>query len=397
MNFHLFFPALWLTSAVLVITAARAESLADRPISDDAVVIRMMQDPHLAARVRSDSSLDLIEPRLPLVRPGEWNIPSIEDLGTSLPVQAKLSPKPMVLLADNKGILRIVTDRENPALCGSGCDGPVVGAMGRSPLCPSNNDPPTRNRNALDFVSRFPPVPKAIAGIVWRREGHWRLMGTAVLAIPNAVVSAGHVIRLMQDRYGVKSGHLPVSQEGFFIVFDLTIARFPSGIPDATDFSTDATAVEIKVGAKANSSSRPDVGVVRLPLDLGRATVEINPDPIPSNRELALVGVPGRPAGGDATDPDQYRKNYGLCGVPDPSAAVVLRVGTGKFLGYDGDGPQHEFRFHIDTLGGNSGSAVLDAESGRMVGVNVGTLDNTDLKFNLAVSSTIIQSMLARL
>jgi V8-like Glu-specific endopeptidase len=50
------------------------------------------------------------------------------------------------------------------------------------------------------------------------------------------------------------------------------------------------------------------------------------------------------------------------------------------------------FRFHIDTLDGNSGSAIFDPKTGNLVGLNYGTPEayeqRVKVRYNLAVSSS---------
>jgi endonuclease G len=67
----------------------------------------------------------------------------------------------------------------------------------------------------------------------------------------------------------------------------------------------------------------------------------------------------------------------------------VKRIAPGKIVGLDSSNIHHD----CTTLGGNSGSAILEVETGKVVGLHY----NGDISYNNAVSSNIILDRLRRI
>lgn len=264
-----------------------------------------------------------------------------------------------------------VQDKENPAV-GQGNTTLVGGSGGGSfsAACASSAVT-TDNYDAVTFLHNFAATISSVAGLIRVANGRSELIGTAAVYRDNVVITAGHVIDEIAggtETQGVRK--LPPGR-AIWLVFDLTIERFPHGLPDGLQWDKQPGAVQVTDGDAIYRHHGYDIGAIvlnstpRSPLLIsGSAT---------SKEKVVLVGVPGRPTSEDA-DALRYVHNYKICGLQSAtdvleSPPVTLRIGTGTVAAIS-DGT---FRFTADTLGGDSGAPIFDQDTGRVIGMNVAT------------------------
>lgn len=193
--------------------------------------------------------------------------------------------------------------------------------------------------------------------------------GTAWIVGENLVVTNAHVAAEFAAR---DESHLvfrrTFGSDAMSARVDLREEFEPAGAPEAFEIGVD----QVLYLADLADSSAPDLALLRLAPGSGVSL----PPPIPfvdvtleTGRDIAVVGYP-------AEDP------YGV-----PSVAVAQRLfggvyGVKRFSpGKVGDAPTGAWAFAHDatTLGGSSGSAVIDMETGGAVGVHfAGALERTN-------------------
>ena len=312
------------------------------------------------------------------------------------------------LLNVSIGVQQIIENRENPAYAGPG-----------EPLAGSNGSPfgqnPARKTGAFNttndfaqiFFKKFPMSVDSVAAVIRVSDIglSGELLGTAVLVGPDAIVSAGHVVQSIIKRNWYTQGPAKTTENKIFLVFDLDITKFPKGIPPSYD-GRNPKGVEIPVGSWAVTHPNPDidVGAIRIPPQGSRIPASISVVDVPDNIELALIGVPGIPQDDEAGSVFRWRDNYKIFNLPtstslEGNAPVTIRIGTGKFLERDATDKPWSFHFNIDTLGGNSGSSIIDATTGKLVGINYsGEIGySTNLRFNNGVRAQAVTEVITAL
>src|SRR5262245_15889414 len=132
------------------------------------------------------------------------------------------------------------------------------------------------------------------------------------------------------------------------------------------------------------SPDQPDIAF----LEVSQASGLKLPDPVDLTDEIApdqiivAIGYPAR----DPSIRDQQK----VIAIFGPDVYDKKRLSPGKIMSVDGDRIKHDF----STLGGNSGSLLLELKTGRAVGIHrAGLLDDSA---NLGVTAARVRELLAR-
>ncbi|HVK96015.1 MAG TPA: DNA/RNA non-specific endonuclease [Noviherbaspirillum sp.] len=131
-----------------------------------------------------------------------------------------------------------------------------------------------------------------------------------------------------------------------------------------------------------DTAEAPDMAILRVRKDPGLPPpLKLYNKPIQPEQFIAVVGYPARDSRNDA---GAMREIFG-------DVYDVKRFAPGEVVAV----PKDEWYFTHDssTLGGNSGSAAMDVESGAVVGLHFG---GQFRKTNYAVKASVIKSMLVR-
>jgi len=318
-----------------------------------------------------------------------------------MPISRNKPVFPTLLAPSSGGTLRIVNNEQTPAIGGENM--PLAGSLG-SPFCIDSGEKQTTNDFAQNFVTKFPSHYKSIVGVIQVSNSVATLIGTAVIIDVNTFVTAGHVFDRMNGNKYIP-GATKLSIAGNYLLLELDIAKFPRGLPQNHNWDLDPLAVPVSKGTLA--FNRVDTGIDLAVFKIGNISappLTISSDELQDGSELALIGVPGVPEGEEANDPKRYTKNYSVCGLPNSSSIlskppVVLRVGTGKLVMGKSQVSKPTFHFNINTLGGNSGSPVFNASTGKIVGINVATehsYASNEINYNIAVKGKSIVDILNR-
>lgn len=130
----------------------------------------------------------------------------------------------------------------------------------------------------------------------------------------------------------------------------------------------------------------PDIGILRVLPGTDRlpAPIQLSKAPLTSGQSVAVIGYPAF----DYEETDRARMVEMFAGVFD-----VKRLSPGEIM-VPPMGGQWFFTHDCSTLGGNSGSVVLDLESGRAVGLH---FSGTSGEANYAVSVDAIERVLQQI
>lgn len=308
---------------------------------------------------------------------------------------------PAIRSAGNAGmnkLFRVVDPTEVPVISRGIGDG-----------LPTLNDIPgcgelagrTTNEAAAQFVKRFPETLFAVAMIVGvsKGSGELKMVGTAFLvedSLGNAkdegfLVSAGHVFEIISsvDSQAVRRVGRS-SFEEVYAVFDAFGGRLPMALK-GYEPSKDAAATRIPADAVVGlGKSGLDIGVIRAKVKRGKlrfAAVDAG-----ATTAIAVVGVPDRSTSAEGVESRNEEHAYGICGRSIRKGELFpreLRLSTGSVRGRE-TMAQRKGWLLIDanTQVGNSGSPVLDAESGDVVGVLVAGENSTAQGFNYVVPAS---------
>ena len=198
-------------------------------------------------------------------------------------------------------------------------------------------------------------------------------VGTAWLIEPNVVITNRHVAEVFAKK----------GSNGFVFRENFLGKTYGARIDFFEEYEREDVE-EIKVSRilYVADSSEPDIALMELKKEV------VLPDPIPmSGRQVddrQIVGVIGYPAY-DSRNPEGPMQRY-FTGIYD-----VKRFAPGK-ISYDA-GTEHYFVHDCTTLGGNSGSKVIDLESGEVVGLHFAGRYGEG---NFAVKTSFIKDALTR-
>jgi endonuclease G len=211
----------------------------------------------------------------------------------------------------------------------------------------------------VELVSSFPPF-----------------IGTAWMVTKDIAVTNRHVALLFAQRSGQSFvfRRNPVGQTVRVRV------DFKEEFVQTTPFEAEVTEV---LFISEESDSEPDLAFIRLRASGDRPL----PPPIPlfdgqlsARQRIAVIGYPAEdPRNGAA---DQARIFTNIFDVKRLAPGEILEAGSSFFLTHD-----------CSTLGGNSGSPVIDIETGAVVGLHFG---GRFLEENFAVRASTIREFLAR-
>lgn len=151
--------------------------------------------------------------------------------------------------------------------------------------------------------------------------------------------------------------------------------------PSGTAFEV---AVEKVLFMEDNKNNLPDVAFLRLAKsDSLPAPIPVSNDKIKISGDIAIIGYPARDPTG-AINNDVAFKIFG-------DIYDVKRLAPGKIL--NSDDSAWYFTHDASTLGGNSGSVVLDLESGMAIGLHFSGLVS---EANFAVKGTTVMNYLSK-
>ncbi len=226
------------------------------------------------------------------------------------------------------------------------------------------------------------------------------LIGTAVVVASDVVVTAAHIVDYLNGNQRHIVGAGAVVDSSFVLVFDLTLDRFPTGLPDDLDWPKEAGAFAIPAGAVTFSDTTLDIGALRVKIP-GRNPMTLSSVAAKLGDEFNIVGIPGEYTDKDGGTYALYNQNYAICGLPTATTEykipVVIRVGAGKFIKSENNG--NKLDYAVDTLGGDSGAPVFYHADGTIAAINAYTvidyaIDATE-KYNSGVPAAALLKLLA--
>lgn len=198
--------------------------------------------------------------------------------------------------------------------------------------------------------------------------------GTGWIVEKNVVITNRHVAEIIAESNGRGGFRFRVSPAGvpFGAKLDF-LEEFQPGAAAPREFALK----KVKFLAR---SDQPDIALLEIQADGSL------PDPIelldPAGAQDQAVGIIGYPAYDSRNDPQDIARYFGnIFDVKRFAPGLITQVA----------GTQHFFMHDATTLGGNSGSVVLDLASGKPIGLHFA---GTYLVGNFAVTSAQIKRAL---
>lgn len=175
--------------------------------------------------------------------------------------------------------------------------------------------------------------------------------GTGWLVEKNIVITNRHVAEHVAESNGHGGFRFRISPDGKPFVAKIDFYE-ESGSFAALEYGLN----RVRYIARTD---QPDIALLELDVD-GRL-----PDPIAMTDESIVekqqIGLIGYPLNDGHSDPDDVRRYFGeIFGVKRLAPGEIIQAERGK----------HFFRHDATTLGGNSGSVVIDLATGRAVGLH---------------------------
>lgn len=220
-------------------------------------------------------------------------------------------------------------------------------------------------------------IEQAIAR-VGRVELHnhmtYQWVGTGWLIAENIVVTNRHVA----EEFAVKQG------AGFAFASNLIGNKITASLDFREEYEIDlAIEVSVEKILYVAGKNEPDIALLRIASD------KALPSPIAlADRDVEqrqLIGVIGYPAFDSRNGLDAMRRYFG-------EIFDVKRFAPGKVSFPSPE--EHYFVHDCTTLGGNSGSKIIDLESGKVVGLH---FSGVFLSGNFAVKTKVIKDALGRI
>lgn len=188
-------------------------------------------------------------------------------------------------------------------------------------------------------------------------EGHadFQWLGTAWLVEPDVIVTNRHVAREFGRASGRAFVFLPGVQGGAMRASIDFKEEFGSG-------DSESVAVQSILHIAGDGPGQPDMAVLKLATRVDRAPIPLADSSRPSGDYVAVIGYPARddrrndPEAAREIFKDIYEKKRLAPGQLQPQATADLVT----------------MRHDCSTLGGNSGSVVVDAANGRALGLHFG-------------------------
>lgn len=224
-----------------------------------------------------------------------------------------------------------------------------------------------RLRGAQGFLEKIIP---AVGRIEVKNHDELDWVGTGWLVREDVVVTNRHVA----VEFGLRAGQLP----GFIFKKNLSGRTIKPSI----DFREEHNEPEedeytIKEVLFINDDFGPDVAFLRLAEKAERPPIELETAP-QKDSDVAVIGYPARD-GRRNPGPDMARI-YG-------DVYDVKRLAPGQLTKVDEQYVYHD----CTTLGGNSGSAVIDLKTGRALGLH---FSGSFKKTNYAVPAPVVKQLL---
>ncbi|MBS0160199.1 MAG: DNA/RNA non-specific endonuclease [Nitrospira sp.] len=201
--------------------------------------------------------------------------------------------------------------------------------------------------------------------------------GTGWVVADNLVITNRHVAEIVAESNGKNGFRFKMSAGG---------VRYGAKIDFLEEYNTDARGpneFELKEVKFIARSDQPDMAMLEIEVD------GAIPAPIDlldaEGRSEQQVGIIGYPAYDSRNNPEDIARYFG-------NIFDVKRFAPGIITQEAGN--QHFFMHDVTTLGGNSGSLVLDLESGRPIGLHYAGIY---LKGNYAITAGTIKRALAGL
>jgi endonuclease G len=219
----------------------------------------------------------------------------------------------------------------------------------------------------------LPPV-KAIGRIEVENHPDYEWLGTGWLVDSNTVVTNRHVANL----FGRKSGAKFVFRQGNAGMIKASIDFLEEfGLPEENTF-------RITGILHIEDDNGPDIAFLRAEPIAGKSLpqfIALSDKVLAKDEEVVVIGYPAR----DSRIPDQQLMLDIFGDVYDKK-----RLAPGQVKGITGGNLLHD----CSTLGGNSGSAVIDLKTGKAVGLHFA---GRFLESNFAVPAAIIKERLNNL
>lgn len=246
--------------------------------------------------------------------------------------------------------------------------------------------PPTSSEWAnklIKYRNNIENAIPAVGRIEVKDHPSFEWLGTGWLISKNVIVTNGHIAELFAKKSGsefsFKYNTLRNKQIQARIDF-----REEYKIPDQLEFNVE------KVLYIEEDEQKPDLAFLQISSQSSPEASLPNPislssEGITENKDVVIIGYPAKDS--RVGDPLEMERIFG-------SVYDVKRIAPG-IAKPSGDSEQEWLIYHdCSTLGGNSGSVVLDIETGKAVGLHFG---GRYLENNYAVSSTEVNKILNNL
>ena len=229
-------------------------------------------------------------------------------------------------------------------------------------------------RDALEYAI------KAVGRVELRNNPTYDWVGTAWLVAPDIVVTNRHVANV----FAIKQGNNFVFRANAsrqYMRADINF-KVEYQMPDVAEFKVkEILHIEDDI-QKPDGSTSPDIAFLRIS-DIGDSEsplatpIPLSNNSVESGRNVAVIGYPARDSRNDSSVMDRIFGNV----------YNVKRLHPGQIMGVTSNAITHD----CSTLGGNSGSVVLDLNTGEALGLHFG---GSYMEQNYAVPASIIKERL---
>lgn len=229
-------------------------------------------------------------------------------------------------------------------------------------------------RDALEFAI------KAVGRVELRNNPTYDWVGTAWLVAPDIVVTNRHVANV----FAIKQGNdfvFRANASRQFMRSDINF-KVEYQMPDVAEFKVREILYIEEDIQNPDGSGSPDIAFLRIS-EMGDAEnplatpISLSKNLVESGRNVAVIGYPARDSRNESSVMDRIFSNV----------YNVKRLHPGQIIGVTSNVITHD----CSTLGGNSGSVVLDLNTGEAVGLHFG---GSYRRQNYAVPASIIKERL---
>jgi endonuclease G len=220
--------------------------------------------------------------------------------------------------------------------------------------------------------ARIHQAIRAVGRIELRGHPSYPWVGTAWLIAPDIIVTNRHVA----EEFATSNGR------GFVFRPGLNGEAISGSIDYMEEYGSGgdrSVAFDQVLFIARRAADQPDLAVIRLRRDVDTSPIPLAATSRPRGQYIAVIGYPARDD--RRNDPQAARDIFG-------DIYEKKRLAPGEIQG--NDHPVY-FEHNCTTLGGNSGSVVLDAESGEAIGLHfAGRFERA----NYAVRSDVLRRYL---